>query len=150
MATRSGGLAVPDVQPFYTGAELYALLERYGPAGRRAFLEFSLYDLLYPFVAYGLAALALAALTRSLVAAQPRWGWIVWLPLVGLVVELLEQAGFLGALALFPTRSDLLGSALPVLTRLKFLVITALGILLVALGLLRTLAALRRQREGSR
>ena len=82
---RSGGLAVPDVQPFYTPEELYALLEGYGETGRRAFLEFSFYDIFYPFVAYGFAALALSALSRSLVQNSPRWAWAILVPLLGLM-----------------------------------------------------------------
>ncbi len=145
VATRTGGLPVPDVEPFYAAGDLFALLEQYGEPGRRAFLEFTLYDVLYPCVAYGVAALALAALMRPLVEARSRWAWMIVLPLAGLVVEVLEQAGFLAALALFPARVPALAGAVSVLTLAKFVLIAALVSSLGALAVWRALVSVRRR-----
>lgn len=135
----SGGLAVPDVQPLYTGEGLYSLLEGYGASGRSAFLQFAVYDLVYPLLAYGLAALVLAALSRRVVSAHPAFAYVILLPLAGLLVELLEQAGFLVALAFFPTRLSALAVAVSLLTKLKFLLLAALLSTLLGLGLWRGL-----------
>jgi hypothetical protein len=144
VTARTGGLPLPDVRPFYAPGDLYTLLEQYGELGRRAFLEFTLYDILYPCVAYGVAALVLAALMRSLVEARAGWASIIVLPLAGLVVELLEQAGFLASLALFPARVPALASAVSVLTLVKFVLIAALVSSLGGLALWRALVCVRR------
>jgi hypothetical protein len=135
----SGAQPVPDIRPLYTGEELYALLELYGASGRSAFFHFAVYDLFYPFLAYGLAALVLAALSRPLVQAHPAFAYVILLPLAGLLVELLEQGGFLVALACIPTRLSTLAAAVAALTALKFLLLTALLSALVGLGLWRLL-----------
>jgi hypothetical protein len=125
---------VPDVTPLYTPGDLYALLEQYGEPGRRAFLRFALFDVLYPFVAYGFAALALAALIRPGVAARPALTAVVFLPVAGLLVELLEQGGFLLALFFFPVRLAFVASALSWLSLLKLALLLLL--VLVMIGLL--------------
>lgn len=73
--TLSGGLSVPDIDPFYGPTELYALLEQYGVPARKAFLDFAVYDICHPFVAYGVASLALVSLTRPAVHAHPGLVW---------------------------------------------------------------------------
>jgi hypothetical protein len=144
VSARSGGHAVPDVQPLYTGEELYLLLEKYGDPGRDAFLQFAAYDVFYPFIAYGLAALVLAALSRPAVQAHARFAYVILLPLAGLFVEILEQAGFLVVLALFPIRVSVLAAAVSVLTALKFLLLAALLSALLGLGLWRGARQARR------
>jgi hypothetical protein len=134
VASVTGGLAVPDVSPLYTPGDLYALLEQYGEPGRRAFLGFALFDVLYPFVAYGFAALVLAALIRPGGAARPALTAVVFLPVAGLVVELLEQAGFLLVLFLFPTRLAFVAWAVSGLSLLKLALLLLL--VLVMMGLL--------------
>jgi hypothetical protein len=148
VASSSGGLTVPDVVPFYGSHELFELLERYGEAGRRAFLRFTLYDAFYPCVAYGFALLLLASLVRPLAESDVRWACVAFLPLVGLAVELLEQAGFLLILHRFPRRSPALGWAVAVLSAAKLLLLGALLLVLTALAAGRV--ALRRRRSARR
>lgn len=134
VAAATGGLAVPDVSPLYTATDLYALLGQYGEPGRRAFLVFTLFDVVYPFVAYGFALLALAALARPLIAARPFLACILFLPIAGLGVELLEQVGFILILLAFPTRMPLVaqftsGLSLVKLGLLLMLVLVTLSLL---------------------
>jgi hypothetical protein len=143
VASASGGLAVPDVTPLYSPTELFALLEGYGEAGRRAFLVFTLYDLFYPFVAYGFALLLLASLVRPFVGTHPRWIRAVLLPPVGLAVELLEQVGFLVALLSFPRSSRALGWTLSVLTSAKLVLLAALLLVASSLAVARAAARVR-------
>jgi hypothetical protein len=147
VAALTGGRPVPDVLPFYTPQQLSALLDQYGEAGRRAFLQFTLYDLLYPFVAYGFALLVLAWLVRPFVRVDPRWAYVALVPVVGLAVELLEQIGFL--LALFLLR-DGSGAWWPLaaVSAAKLIVLGALAVGLLALGVARV--ALRLRRPASR
>jgi hypothetical protein len=135
----SGGQPVPDIRPLYTGEELYALLKLYGASGRSAFFYFAVYDLFYPFLAYGLAALVLAALSRPLVQAHPAFAYVILVPLAGLLVELLEQGGFLVALACFPTQVSTLAAAVAALTALKFLLLAVLLSALLGLAFWRFL-----------
>lgn len=145
----SGGISVPDVQPFYGPTELYTMLEHYGEAGRKAFLDFTLYDIYYPFVAYGAACLALVSLTRSTTCSHPRLIWVLVVPIAGLLVELLEQACFLGVLAGFPTRMPYLAFAASVLTVLKFALILVLLSCLAAFSFWRVILLTRSPRRCS-
>jgi hypothetical protein len=147
VTSQSGGLSVPDVVPLYGPRQLFETLERYGDAGRRAFLRFTLYDLFYPLVAYGFALLLLASLLRSFTKAHPRWSYLVLLPFGGLAVELLEQAGFLVSLLVFPQRPLALGWALSVLSAGKLFL---LGLLVVGLCMLMAAAAAARVRRPTR
>jgi hypothetical protein len=148
VASRSGGLGVPDVVPFYSPQQLRDLLERYGEAGRRAFLHFALYDVVYPFVAYGFALLLLVSLVRPFAMARIGWAYLVFLPLAGLVVELLEQAGFLVILLVFPRQLPALAWALAALSSAKLLLLG--GLLLTLSGLATVRVALRLRRPTRR
>ena len=138
------GLSVPDVLPFYTPRDLYLLLDHYGTAGRDAFLLFTLYDVFYPFVAYGFATLVLVALLRPRLPSHPTWVALSLLPAVGLVVELLEQVGFLVVLAFFPTRVAPVAWATAALSALKLTLVLVLLLILVALLCWRAWSAVRR------
>jgi hypothetical protein len=140
----SGGLTVPDVVPFYGSHQLFDLLERYGEAGRRAFLRFALYDVFYPFVAYGFALLLIASLARPFAMVRVRWAYLALLPLAGLVVEILEQAGFVVILLLFPGRLPALGWALAALSSAKLLLLGGLLLALLALATARVALRVRR------
>lgn len=148
VTTHSGGRAVPDVIPFYTPHQIFDLLEEYGEPGRRAFLYFTIYDLYYPLVAYGMVLMLLCALLRPFVSRRPAWRIAVLLPIVGLAVELFEQFGFLLALATFPSRWFPLGVALSALSAAKFILLGALLVLLASLVGAR--AALRVHHPTSR
>jgi hypothetical protein len=133
VAANTGGRPVPDIIPFYRPQQFLELLEQYGEPGRGAFLLFTLYDVFYPIVAYGLACLALCALLRPFHSARPYWRYAVVLPAAGLTVELAEQAGFLCALFWFPARSSALATTISVLSAIKLVL---LGLLVLLLSLL--------------
>jgi len=140
----TGGLTVPDVVPFYSPTDLYALLEQYGEPGRRAFLEFTLFDIAYPFVAYAFVAVLLAALARPTIAARPALVFIVLLPAAGLLVELLEQAGFLLVLRLFPVRLAMVAWATSALSLLKLGLLLLLVLITISLAACRAWSGVRR------
>jgi hypothetical protein len=144
VASRSGGLTVPDVVPLYSPQQLFDLLVRYGESGRRAFLYFALYDVFYPFVAYGFALLLLTSLVRPFAMARIRWAYLVLLPLAGLVVELLEQAGFLAILLVFPRQLPALAWALAAVSFAKLLLLGGLLLALFALATARVALRVRR------
>jgi hypothetical protein len=148
VASVAGGLTVPDMLPLYTPADLYTLLEQYGEAGRTAYLFFALFDIFYPFAAYAFVALVLAALVRSGFEGRPPWVSVLLLPAAGLFVELLEQAGFLLILFLFPSPVAYVAGATSVLSLLKLAILLALA--LTALGLLPRVAWRRIRRPTKR
>lgn len=137
VAALSGGLPLPDFHPFYTPTSLYGLLEQYGVSARKAFLHFTIYDFYYPFVAYGVASLALASLIRSFIDAHPRLVWVLVVPLAGLAAELMEQVCLLLILSLFPAKVFFLAVIASASTLLKFALILVLVSSLAGLGLCR-------------
>jgi hypothetical protein len=130
--------------PFYTPRQLSALLDQYGEVGRGAFLQFTLYDVLYPFAAYGFALLVLVSLLRPFARVRASWAYFVLLPLVGLAVELLEQFGFLVTLLLFPLAPQVLSWPLAALSAAKLLLLGSLSVLLLLLALARVAMRVRR------
>lgn len=144
VATLTGGRPVPDVVPFYTPQQLSTLIDQYGEVGRRAFLQFTLYDALYPFAAYGFALLLLASLLRPLARVRASWAYFVLLPLVAISVELLEQFGFLLTLLFFPLGSQALGWSLAALSAAKLILLGGLTVLLLLLASARVVMRLRR------
>jgi hypothetical protein len=144
VASVTGGLEVPDVMPLYSPTDLYALLEQYGEPGRRAFLEFTLFDIAYPFIAYAFVALLLTALARPVIAVRPTLVFIVLFPVAGLVVELLEQAGFLLVLRFFPVRVATVAWATSALSLIKLSLLLFLVLLTVSLVACRAWSGVRR------
>jgi hypothetical protein len=142
----TAGLPIPDLEPLRSPGWLYALLEAYGEHGRRAYLSFTVFDMVYPLAAYAFFAVAIAALTTALSTRAS--ASLLALPIVGLVLELAEQTGFLLILVAFPRRLHAVAWLTSVLTALKLAVLAAMAFAVAALCGWRAWRALRGPGDG--
>ena len=85
------GLGTPDLLPLVGGAELRALLEALGPAGREAYRPIANVDMVYP-LAYGTFMLLTLAWGLAERLETSRW-WraVLLLPAVGVLADYVEN-----------------------------------------------------------
>ncbi|WP_045235210.1 hypothetical protein [Deinococcus pimensis] len=98
--------AVPlDVRFHYPPAEVDTLLTTLGVEGRRAYERILVADTLYPVLFALVQVLALRLSARAL-RWSGVWRALVWVPVVPLLLDLLENTLLWQALLSFPTRTS--------------------------------------------
>jgi hypothetical protein len=138
----TGSLPILDLQPLMPPERLYAILDQYGEQGRDAYLRFALLDVIYPMAACAFFAVVLAALAQpfSVHAAA----LLLLLPFAGLALELVEQAGFLIILGVYPRRVEAIACFTTSITALKLAVLALLAVSVACLLAWRALSLVRR------
>jgi hypothetical protein len=139
LALYSGGVHMIDMETGYTPAQVYQMIAAYGEQGRSLYILTTLTaDLIYP-LDYALLFALLIVITypeafpggsmRRLVR------YLCLMPFATAAVDLLENAGIVAMLALYPQQVVFLAQAASLFTTLKwsFLILT---IVLVLLGFL--------------
>jgi len=102
--------------------------------GRRLYAFALLIDTLYGLTFAVAGTLVLAWISGRLVAPTNPLGWVVLLPVLAGVLDLVENAGIFTLLALFPSVPSALGAALGLVTATK-LILVNLSTVLTILGL---------------
>jgi hypothetical protein len=134
-----------DLMFFYTPAEAFAMIEKYGPAGRAFYMKIELsVDIIYPIIYtlfYGLLISWLFQRAFNPDSKMQRWNVA---PVGAWLFDLLENIGILTMLALYPSQSAILAW----LTMLLGLVKWALAFLSIGLALVGLVkAAMNRFRK---
>jgi hypothetical protein len=115
-------------------------LSALGGEGRRLYALTLLIDALYALTFAVAGTLVLAWISGRLVSPTNPLRWVMLLPALAGVLDLIENMGILGLLALFPSVSSALGAALGLVTAMKlilvnlFTVLTILGLAVVAVS----------------
>jgi hypothetical protein len=128
----------PDLRFGYTPADVAALLDRYGPDGRRAYAVGLVIDTVYP-VALGAATILLAARAW---AGRARWTWAA--PLTFAVLDVVENALFGIALASHPVLPSGLLVVASAVTRVKLVAFPPT----VAVAVVAAVVLIVRRRRG--
>jgi hypothetical protein len=108
--------------------------------GLRLYALVLLIDTLYGLTYAVAGTLVLAWISGRLVTPTNPLGWVVLLPLLAGALDLVENVGILGLLALFPSLPSALGAALGVVTATKLILVnlatglTILGLVVVAVS----------------
>jgi hypothetical protein len=128
------GMFRPDAGVFSNPETLYTVLAAYGDTGRQVYFYNSLlFDIAYPvFYSLALAILLNFVLTR-LISDTSHWKKLSMLPLLGGLLDLLENLSFYALIAQFPTRHDWLAVISNYLTTAKTLIIYPCFLLLLLL-----------------
>ena len=145
------GAAPPDVRPYTGAAEVHAFLDACGPAGRAAYRNLQLADLVYPLVVGVFMASALALALRRLFPGRPAAVGLAAVALLGSGFDYLENAAAWGALAAFPDHSPsahLLGPASAAKTATSWVAGCMLVLAVVALAVRGARARLPRTGPG--
>lgn len=135
LKSRLNGASLPE-ETITPPDRLAEVLESLGTAGRASYLQFQVWDLLNPILMGVAGALLLGWLLEGRRGANSGWRFVVLLPVLLLVADLLENAVISLAIGAFPD-PVVLASALPPISALKFSAAMATMVALVLLALLR-------------
>jgi hypothetical protein len=124
----------PDQSFIYSGSQLYDIAESYGETGRKTYIQLRwTFDLIWPVV----YTLFLVTWTIKLVEYTSGKSWmkyLVALPIMALLFDLLENIGATIVMARYPLESGIIQSITPVVTFIKWT--TVLGSFLLILFLI--------------
>jgi hypothetical protein len=133
----------PDLSLFYTSDDLYRMADQFGPEGRMAYVRarFS-FDLAWPAV-YGAFLLASAAWALGVLTDQNNsWRLLVFIPLLAVIFDLLENTTAAIVIGRFPSPSFFAALIAPYFTLLKWIFVVAsfaLSVLLSVVALIKVL-----------
>lgn len=100
----SDGLGVPDLMVFFTADELYARLSTFGDEGRSIYLKAEVLDLVYPLVYTATFVSILALAIRRRFGDGSQRLMLCSLPVLVMLFDYIENAGFLTVLLAWPAR----------------------------------------------
>ena len=146
MAFAANNSVLPlDLMFFYTPEQAFAMIDKYGEAGRSIYLQIELTaDIIYPIIYTLFYGLLLSWLfQRAFKPDSPMQKWNV-MPVGAWFFDLLENTGIVSMLMMYPSKPEVLAWLTMIFGSLKwgFFVVT---IVLVLVGLVR--AAMNRFRK---
>lgn len=134
-AARTGGAAQPDTSFVYSPADLYAMAEAFGPAGRQAYIVARwTFDLAFPVV-YGVVLIATISWLagRAFPAGSP-WRLLNLTPVAGMAFDYLENTATAIIMARYPLRTPVVDLLAPVFTFIKWIFAGGSFVVLLALA----------------
>ncbi len=119
-----GDTPAPDSSLIYIGEDLYRMAEGFGAEGRAYYIRSRFtFDVIWP-LAYGFFLWAsIAYFGRALKHQIPRY--VVLLPIIGVILDYLENTGASLVMFLYPERMPVIPSLVPLFTTSKWLIIGA-------------------------
>ena len=126
-----------DLMFFYTPEQAYAMIDKYGEAGRSIYWKIELTaDIIYP-IAYTLffGLLMSWLFQRGFKSNHPIQGWNV-IPVGGWLFDMLENVGIVSMLAIYPAKPAFLAWLTMIFGSLKW-AFAAVSIVLILIGLVR-------------
>ena len=126
---------LPDIMLHYSSADLYAMAETYGSAGRAAFVRWHFTDdLIFPII---YTVFLLTASSWLIQRVSPSAAWLRRLnlfPLIGAFFDILENVTTSFVMAHYPASSPLAASSAPIITSAKWLFIGLSALVLIVMG----------------
>ncbi|MFW5889433.1 MAG: hypothetical protein ACOCUD_03535 [Bacillota bacterium] len=145
MQDNLGQLSSPDTMLFYSAETFYSLLLAYGEAGRSLYILLRwTFDLIYPII-YGL--FFLSVLTQLMLHNHKINKTILWIPLLAVVFDLLENTIATILMVNFPVRYNALVYILQIASALKWLMLLITIILIAYYLILRINQYIASKRE---
>jgi len=138
MALAANNSVLPlDLMFFYTPEEAYAMIDKYGEAGRAIYWKIELTaDIIYPIIYTLFFGLLLSWIfQRGFRSDSPIQKWNV-MPVGGWFFDLLENIGIVSMISMYPAESDALAWLTMIFDSLKW-AFAAISIVLILLGLVR-------------
>jgi ABC-type dipeptide/oligopeptide/nickel transport system permease component len=131
----SGGAGTPDLSFVYSPADLYRMAEAYGSQGRADYIRarFS-FDLVWPLVYTFFLATSISWSMSKAFPASSRWQLVNLVPLLGLLLDYLENLASSLVVARYPATTPVVDLLAPVFTLTKWLTLGA-GFVLLVIGL---------------
>jgi hypothetical protein len=137
LKSRLDGASLPE-ETITPPDQFAATLEALGVAGREAYLQFQLWDVLNPVLIGVAGAMLLGWLLKRGERAGSAWRFVLVLPVALLTADLLENSIIAIGISAYPEPTAL-GMALPIVTAAKFgaAMVTVVAMVLLALMWLR-------------
>jgi hypothetical protein len=142
-AVYSGDAGSPDLSLFYAPDDLTRMAEQFGPAGRQSYVRARFtFDLAFPILYGAFLLSAIAWSLGRLTSDGSSWRLLVYIPLLAVFFDLLENTAASLVIGRFPQPSPLAASLAPYFTLIKWIFVGcafALALLLPVLYLVRRL-----------
>lgn len=122
----AGEAGSPDTSFWYSAADLYAMAEAYGEAGRAQYVRARFtFDLVWPPVFTVFLAMSLSWLARRLLAPESAWRRANLIPLLAMTADYGENVSAALVIGRYPARTPVAETLAPVFTATKW---TALAV----------------------
>ncbi|MFC1996798.1 hypothetical protein ACFLXI_04220 [Chloroflexota bacterium] len=122
----------PDMSFFYTAQELYEMAEAYEEQGRDAYIRARFtFDLIWPLVYAMFLSTSVSWTFEHASLYRGRWRWANLFPLIGMILDYLENISTSVVMYRYPASTDFLAYIAPFLTALKWIFVTASFIILL-------------------
>lgn len=132
-AQETGGADSPDMSFLYTPDGLYRMAESYGELGRQAYIRARFtFDLVWPLVYTLFLVTATSWVFGRAFAPGSRWQRANLVPLLGALFDYLENLSTSLVMARYPDQTAVVDTLAPLFTALKWGVLGASFVLLVA------------------
>jgi hypothetical protein len=132
----AGPEGAPDTQFLYTSSDLYAGAERFGAAGRDAYVTARYtFDVVWPLVYALFLCVLLTVVLRALFAQGDKRRRLNLLPWAALVADYLENVATGTVIARYPETTDVLAALAPVLSATKWVLTIGSFVVLIALAI---------------
>jgi hypothetical protein len=129
----AAGAGSPDTSVYYSPSDLYRMAEAYGPQGRLAYLRARwTFDLAFPLVYSAFLVTAISWLWSRAVSLDSPWRRANVVPLLAALFDYLENSATSVVMARYPAQTPVVASLAPVFTLIKWALIMASFVLLVA------------------
>ena len=138
MAFAANNSVMPlDLMFFYTPDEAFAMIDKYGAAGRSIYWKIELTaDIIYPIIYTLFFGLLMSLLfQRGFRSNSPMQKWNV-MPVGGWLFDMLENIGIVSMLAMYPAKPEFLAWLTMIFGSLKW-AFALISIVLILVGLVR-------------
>lgn len=141
MFNLSGGLLALDMRFGYTIADVNQLFTALGTAGRQLYSLFQIADLVFPIALALTMMFILMMITSKFLGPSSRLRLIVFIPLVAMIADYIENGLIATQLFSYPALSDLIIIIASFFTAIKWGFISLTFLLVIILGIYTLLKA---------
>ncbi|HEY69217.1 MAG TPA: hypothetical protein G4O08_01395 [Anaerolineae bacterium] len=128
----TGDAGSPDMSFYYTAEDLYAFAESYGEAGRQAYIRARFtFDLAWPLVYGFFLTMGISWIFRRAFAADSTWQLANLVPVLGVILDYLENLAAALVMARYPIPTAVVDSLASVFTMLKWIMVGGSFVLLL-------------------
>jgi hypothetical protein len=115
----------PDTSLFYTPEDLYQIAEEYGAEGRQAYIRIRWsFDLIFPLVYTTFLAVGISWFNQRVSGWGDAWKLLNLAPILGGMLDLLENSATSLVMAIYPARSAILLISASLITPIKWVLVS--------------------------
>ena len=130
--TQTGDAGTPDLSLYYSVDDLYRMAEAYGQEGRAAYVRARFtFDLVWPLVYTLFLSAAISWLFGVAFAPDSRWQRANLAPVVGAMLDYLENVSTSVVMLRYPDRTPVLDTLAPLFTLTKWVFVGGSFVLLL-------------------